>query len=104
MTKKQFIWLVIRFVGFAYLFMAVPAVLMLGNRVWNLIKSSPYDQPTTYFFHTWGGQASASAVTVAMTIYCFSAGLSTALWINHTPRLSQKGLIHINFAELWSFY
>lgn len=75
MTKRQFIWLVIRFVGFAYLFAAVPAVLVLGNCIWNLIQYYPYNQASAYFvsyllFH----QAAASAATIAITAYMLFFG------------------------------
>jgi hypothetical protein len=102
MTKKQFIWLVIRFVGFAYLFMAVPAVLMLGNRVWNLIKSYPYDQPATYFFsYVMIDQASASAATIAMTIYMLFFGRFIYRVVDKsTSFVAEEGLDTRNFAEI----
>jgi hypothetical protein len=75
MTKRQFIWLVIRFVGFAYLFMAVPAVLMLGNCIRYLIQYYPYNQGGNYFgSYILFDQATASAATIAMTVYMLFFG------------------------------
>jgi hypothetical protein len=74
MTKKQFIWFVIRFVGMIYIFLAVPAVLTLGNCLYNLIKTYPYTQAGTYFasyFLIYQALASASVVLIAVyLLFC----------------------------------
>lgn len=75
MTKKQFIWLVIRFTGVVFLFPAVNAVLILPGSVYNLVKTYPYAQASTHFAsYLLISQALASLVTILLTIYLLFFG------------------------------
>jgi hypothetical protein len=102
MTKKQFIWLVIRFVGFAYLFIALPAVLVLGNCIWNLIKYYPYTQPSSYFISYFlFNQAAASAATIAITVYLLFFGKFIHRVVDKsTSFVAENGLDTRNYAEI----
>ncbi len=102
MTKKQFIWLVIRFIGFAYLFAAVPAVLVLGNCIWNMIKYYPYNQASSYFIsYLLFNQAAASATTIAITVYMLFFGKFIHRVVDKsTSFVAENDLDTRNYAEI----
>jgi hypothetical protein len=102
MTKRQFIWLVIRFIGFAYLFMAVPAVLVLGNCIWFLIQNYPYSQVSAYFVsYLLLNQAAASAATIAITAYMlFFGNFIYRVVDKSTSFVAECGLDTCNYAEI----
>jgi hypothetical protein len=102
MTKRQFIWLVIRFVGFAYLFAAVPAVLVLGNCIWMLIAFYPYDRASSYFTsYVLFNQAAASAATLAITAYMLFFGKFVHRVVDKsTSFVAEDGLDTRNYAEI----
>jgi hypothetical protein len=66
MNKKQFIWLVIRFVGMIYLFLVVSAILLLYGSLYTLISSFPWINASSY-------------LTSYVVFYQAMAGLSTIL-------------------------
>jgi hypothetical protein len=102
MTKRQFIWLVIRFIGFAYLFMAVPAILVLGNCIWSLIQYYPYTQASSYFIsYLLFNQAAASAATIAITVYMLFFGRFIHRIVDKsTSFVAENDLDTRNYAEI----
>lgn len=75
MTKKQLIWLVIRFIGVIYLFMAIPALLMLINCFWGLIKNYPFNQASSYLIsYLLFNQTASSAATLVIAVYMMFFG------------------------------
>jgi hypothetical protein len=102
MTKRQFIWLVIRFIGFAYLLAAVPAVLVLGNCIWNLIQYYPYTQASAYFVsYLLLHQAAASAAVIAITGYMLFFGKFIYQVVDKsTSFVAECGLDARNYTEI----
>jgi hypothetical protein len=102
MTKRQFIWLVIRFIGFVYLFMAVPAVLILPGCIWNLIQFYPYTLASSYFVSfILFNQAAVSAATLIITAYMLFFGKFIYQVVDKsTSFVAESDLDTRNYAEI----
>jgi hypothetical protein len=102
MTKKQFIWLVIRFIGFGYLFMAVQAILLLGFCICDLIRYYPYDKASSYLAsYSLLDLAAASAATIVITAYMLFFGKFVYRVIDKsTSFVAECDLDTRNYAEI----
>jgi hypothetical protein len=102
MTKRQFIWLVIRFIGFAYLFAAVPAVLIVGNCLWLLTQADPSNQVSNYFTSYYLiDQIASGTSTILITAYLLFGGSFIHRVVDKsTSFVAEEGLDTRNYAEI----
>src|SRR4030042_1629487 len=91
MTKKQFIWLVIRFIGIIYLIRAVYAFLAMYSYVANLIHFFPYDkEPSYYASYVLIFQGLANVSVILIAVYLLFCGKIIYRIVNRTSRLEPE--------------